>query len=238
MVGAGAPPVQSASEAEDLEYVLSGVNEAAALALANEAVQMYRARADVRFYLDELDAQLAQMVTDLAGHVDELETAEEITRTGEPVATTYGTGAAWAGPQRPRYVVSLAQRARADQTTLTTTYLERLHDVEVLAAHDLACPHTTGPAHRCPTPRVRRADGTRTRACWGHLDAGERAEIRAERESAISARACPQCRAAAGQPCVNDRTTPTTIHQPRLTPTTITCLRRYVPTGARLFDGV
>jgi len=125
-----------------------------------------------------------------------------------PLSSTFTNGSRWAGALSPNDIVRLAELARPGQPSVT--YVQGRADAELADATERSCPHGDAAI------RVRRADGTRARACWAHLTKEEKAEITAERNAAL-ANPCPYCRAAEGKPCVEDGTK-TTIHSARLRP--------------------
>lgn len=208
-----------AAEGPDAEFVSSLTAAHAQLRAAAAAVHRYSNSPAALFELDELASHLQLAARGVAEHLDDLGSAEQLAQRGAALATTYGTGAVWAGRQRPRYVVRLAQlAARAEHTT---TYLERLADTDTTQATSRQCPETTATGGPCGGVRVRTGDGTRARACWNHLTTEEKARIKVERDTAVTARSCPSCRAAAGQACIDHDGRPTTIHGPRLHPSEI-----------------
>jgi len=185
------------------------------LKTAHAAVAGYQQHNGRLLQLDELAASLTTTHDMVATTSLDLEDAAAVIDDDEPVADRYGTGTRWAGPQRPRYVLSLAERAAEGTAEATTTYRQRLSDRALTEAMDPTCPKLAD-GRPCGTQRVRRADGTRAAACWPHLTAAQKQEITAERQTATAAHDCTQCGAPAGQRCVDDRGQRTTIHHRRL----------------------
>lgn len=192
---------------------LSRLDEA--LACAETAVDDYQRAPAALFDLDELAEALNSMRRSQIRHMTALGDGLALALTDAPLAITYGTGEMWAGRQRPRYLRSMAERATADDGVITT-YRDRLQDVTATASTIRICPRTTENGAGCNAIRVRLGDGTRARACWNHLTDPERAEIRAERDAAVTRAACPACRMPIGQPCRDEAGRPTQIHNRRL----------------------
>lgn len=167
-----------------------------------------------RFALDELAAAAAAAAADLAEHGQDLLAAVEIDRAGVPLARTYPTGDLWTGPQRPRYLPGLARRASEDDQP--TTYAARLDDAELAAELDPTCPRPTADGGRCYGQRVRLAGRRRAEACWTHLTAARKTQIRGMRDQAVAAHACRTCHAPAGTPCEDPAGKPTQPHTARL----------------------
>lgn len=179
-----------------------------------DALAAYQQRKVRYFTLEELATSLSQMHESLQVAHHELSAAAAIVDDDRPVDVAYGTGRPWAGPQPPRYLSGLADRAAKGSAMATTSYRQRLSDTRLTESMDPTCPQQRD-GKPCTLSRVNRADGTRAAACWAHLTAEQKKEITAERNRAMAANACTECGAAAGDRCV-DEGRPTTIHQRRL----------------------
>ena len=167
-----------------------------------------------RFALDELVGLAQSIAAALVKHRQELLAAVEIDQTATPLASTYPSGELWSGPQRPRYLAGLARRAGEDPQPVT--YVERLADAAVAADLDPACPHPTADGGRCHGQRARLAARRRAEACWTHLSADRKSQIRADRDQAVAAHHCRSCDAPAGTPCRDRSGRPTQPHTARL----------------------
>lgn len=186
------------------------------LPAVEDALAAYQQGEGRPFTLEELATSISGMHESLQVAHLELSAAAAIVDDDRPVDIAYGTGRPWAGPQPPRYVLGLADRAADGSALATTSYLQRLGDTKLTESMDPTCPQERD-GRPCTLSRVNRADGTRAAACWAHLTAEQKKEITAERNSAMAARGCTECGAAAGDRCVEEGR-PTTIHQRRLNP--------------------
>jgi hypothetical protein len=184
------------------------------LPAAEDSVAAYQQRVDRYLALGDLSEALSRIYESLQMAYMELESAAAIVDQDRPVDVAYGTGRPWAGPQPPRYLLGLADRAADGTAGATTSYRARLSDTQLTESMDPACPETRD-GYPCSGMRVNLADGTRAAACWPHLTAEQKREIDGERNRAIAANACAECGVAAGEKCVQDGRT-TTIHQRRL----------------------
>lgn len=188
--------------------------EDAIASLARLAQLAQSDRLGQRFALDELVALAESAAAELAMHRQDLLAAIEIDQTNVPLAGSYPTGDLWAGTQRPRYLAGLARRAGEDPHPVT--YAERLGDADLAADLNPACPQPTADGGRCHGQRVRLAGRRRAEACWTHLRADRRAEIRADRDRAVAAHSCRSCDAPAGTQCLDTAGKPTQPHTARL----------------------
>lgn len=184
------------------------------LPAAEDALAAYQQREGRYFTLEELATSVSLMHESLQGAHLELSAAAAIVDDDRPIDVAYGTGRPWAGPQPPRYLLGLADRAANGSAMATTSYRQRLSDTKLTESMDPTCPQERD-GRPCTLSRVNRADGTRAAACWAHLTAEQKEEITAERNTAMAARRCTECGAAAGERCVQEGR-PTTIHQRRL----------------------
>ena len=184
------------------------------LPAAEDALAAYQQRDGRYFTLEELATSVSRMHESLQGAHLELRAAAAIVDDDRPVDVAYGTGRSWAGPQPPRYLLGLADRAADGSAMATTLYRQRLSDTKLTESLDPTCPQARD-GRPCTLSRVNRADGTRAAACWAHLTPEQKKEITAERTRATAANACTECGAAAGDRCVEEGR-PTTIHQRRL----------------------
>lgn len=184
------------------------------LPAVENALAAYQRGTGRYFTLEELATSISGMHESLQVAYLELSAAAVIVDGDRPVDVAYGTRRPWAGPQRPRYVLSLADRAADGSARATTSYRQRLRDTRLTNSMDPTCSQERD-GRPCTLSRVNRGDGTRAAACWAHLTAEQKKEITAERNSAIAAHGCTECGAAAGDRCAEEGR-PTTIHQRRL----------------------
>ena len=184
------------------------------LPAAEDALAVYEQRPGRDFALDEVQRSLSALHDSLQTAYLELESAAVVVDKNQPVDVAYSNGKPWGGPQRPHYVLGLADRAANGTARATTSYRPRLRDGQLAESMDPACPHTRY-GQPCTSERVNRADGTRAAACWPHLTPEQKQEINVERAKAIAANACSECGAATGDKCVRNGR-PTSIHQRRL----------------------
>jgi hypothetical protein len=184
------------------------------LPAVEDTLAAYQQRKGRYFTLEELATSVSGMHESLKMAHLELSAAAAIVDDDRPVDVAYGTERAWAGPQPPRYLLGLADRAANGSAMATMTYRQRLSDTKLTESMDPTCPQERD-GRPCTLSRVNRADGTRAAACWAHLTAEQKKEIKAERNRAMAANACTDCGAAAGDRCVEEGR-PVTIHQRRL----------------------
>lgn len=184
------------------------------LPAAEDALAAYEQRPGRDFALDEVQRSLSALHESLQMAYLQVESAAVVVDKDQPVDVAYGNGKPWGGPQRPHYVLGLADRAANGTARATTSYRRRLRDGQLAESMDPTCPHTRY-GQPCTSERVNRADGTRAAACWPHLTPEQKQEISVERDKAITANACSECGAAAGEKCVRNGK-PASIHQRRL----------------------
>ncbi|MEU7823061.1 hypothetical protein [Catellatospora sp. NPDC049133] len=158
-------------------------------------------------------ALVKRMAEAIEAHVELLDAAIAVIETGQPLAVKYASGATWGGPLTPENVLLLADHAAAGAEAMP--FARGYADVATAEATDRTCRRGNG---SCQGIRVRLVDGTRAAACWAHLNAEEKAAVKAEREAAMVL-PCPTCGAESGAECVDTATgRTTTIHNDRLRP--------------------
>jgi hypothetical protein len=97
-----------------------------------DALAAYQQREGRYFTLEELATSVSRMHESLQEALLELSAAATIADDDRPVDVAYGTGRPWAGPQPPRYLLGLADRAADGSARATMSYRQRLRDCPVI----------------------------------------------------------------------------------------------------------
>lgn len=158
---------------------------------------------DLNEYIDIIE-QWISFSTEYEGLA---QTVSTIIHSQQPVATTQWDGMRWGGPQTPERIIGLAKRA--DSANERAPYLDLVTDPQVQESTRKHCPI-------CDGWTVKRADGTRTKHCYRHLNADDLADVKRERHLARQL-PCSSCGASATQLCVDMYgKSVTTVCNPRL----------------------
>lgn len=150
---------------------------------------------DALFDTASLRDSMMNLFDHVQAHLETLQAALGVVVRAEPLATTHRNGSRWAGKLAPVEVLRLAEAATGAGGI---SYLAGRADQVLAEATSLGCDGGPSGKH-CGGTRVRLADGTRAPSCWAHLNAEQKAAIRAERDAALQ-QPCPFCQSPAATP--------------------------------------